>query len=435
MKVFTGVILALLRICFQSGLIVLLVYFLVNSLASPIKSQEEYFSKDDLETNLPAFYFSVLPRWYDPYLALLPATPAKEQGVSLMRQGWSLRDWLDFRQYVDALSAEYTSNSVLASMRYEKDLTQLKADYSLFASKITDVESKLYLDSIQSILFQKKAIAVFDYLPVIHFWGKQNRAHQLLQELWNGNNEQKFTILFSALKWSVVLTIYTLFFAIIIGTFIAFVIMRRQFRNPMTFPVKLSKAIINFVYLVPVFGIAALTIPVFTTDWVSPYLHWFPGVGSYLVNSPGAFHFDYFLFPALIMAIPISASLSLRWLAGFDAELSRQYILVLRSKGLTEKTIIVRHILYNLVIPVIVYISMLIPALISGALVIENIFAIPGLGRLTLQSIKRQDEPMLLMITAVIAILSLIGVNIAGKLIPLFDPRVEKFDKTGSTHD
>lgn len=189
--------------------------------------------------------------------------------------------------------------------------------------------------------------------------------------------------------------------------------------------VQLGKALADFIYLIPVFGLATLAIPVFTTDWVSPYLHWFPGVGSYLVNSPHAFHIDYFFLPALIMSLPISASLCLRWLAGFDDELSRQYVLVLKSKGLSEHRIIIRHILRNLAIPILVFLTMITPALISGALIIENIFAIPGLGRLTLQSIKRQDEPMLLMITGIVAVLSLVGIYMANKLIPVLNPRTK----------
>jgi peptide/nickel transport system permease protein len=425
MKALAGVILAILRIVVQSGLIVLFTYFLINSLAPPVNSQEEYFAEDVLHRHLPAFYFSVLPGWYSPTLALLPASPVKSQGISLMRQGWTLEEWQGLQRCLSSLSHKYSKNATVASMRYENEISRLQQDYREISSVISDSSSLLYRDTLNSLIFSKKSRAFFSFLPVIHFWGKNNSAHKAITAIFSVENEQKNTILFSALKWSVVLAAYTLFFSILIGTFFAYVLMRRQVSMPNKRMVQLGKALADFIYLIPVFGLATLAIPVFTTDWVSPYLHWFPGVGSYLVNSPHAFHIDYFFLPALIMSLPISASLCLRWLAGFDDELSRQYVLVLKSKGLSEHRIIIRHILRNLAIPILVFLTMITPALISGALIIENIFAIPGLGRLTLQSIKRQDEPMLLMITGIVAVLSLVGIYMANKLIPVLNPRTK----------
>ena len=70
------------------------------------------------------------------------------------------------------------------------------------------------------------------------------------------------------------------------------------------------------------------------------------------------------------------------------------------------------------------YLAMLIPALISGTLIIENIFAIPGLGRLTFQAVQRQDIFTLLIITWSVSLICLTSIKIVKWFAPKIDPRV-----------
>ena len=94
------------------------------------------------------------------------------------------------------------------------------------------------------------------------------------------------------------------------------------------------------------------------------------------------------------------------------------------ARGFSSKQILFGHILRIVALPMTIYAAMLLPALIAGTLIIENIFAIPGLGRLTFQSIQRQDIFTIIVITWIVALICLVSNFVAGILSPIIDPRL-----------
>ncbi len=104
--------------------------------------------------------------------------------------------------------------------------------------------------------------------------------------------------------------------------------------------------------------------------------------------------------------------------------LSSQYVTVARSKGLSERTVLYKHALRNTAIPVITFIGLQFGGLIGGVVVVEQVFAWPGLGSLALQAISNRDYPVLQGTVTVLALL-VVAVNLLVDLsYGLFDPRV-----------
>lgn len=106
-------------------------------------------------------------------------------------------------------------------------------------------------------------------------------------------------------------------------------------------------------------------------------------------------------------------------------ELNRDYVRTARAKGLPNFRVVNGHILRNALIPVVTLMALNIPAIFTGALITEQVFRIPGIGALLIESIYRSDTPVVMAITFVYAILVVLFNLIADILYGFLDPRVQ----------
>lgn len=104
--------------------------------------------------------------------------------------------------------------------------------------------------------------------------------------------------------------------------------------------------------------------------------------------------------------------------------LNENYIRTARAKGLTEGRVIVRHALRNSLFPVITLLGMYLPALFSGALVVESLFNFPGMGLMFWQATQHRDYQILLAVTSIVAIATVVGALLADICYAIADPRV-----------
>jgi len=104
--------------------------------------------------------------------------------------------------------------------------------------------------------------------------------------------------------------------------------------------------------------------------------------------------------------------------------LQEDFITMSRAKGLTEFEIILKHVLRNALIPVVTVISSMMPYIIGGAVVTEQIFSWPGLGSLMVQSINARDYPTIMGVATFIAIVVLLGNFIADLIYGALDPKI-----------
>lgn len=128
--------------------------------------------------------------------------------------------------------------------------------------------------------------------------------------------------------------------------------------------------------------------------------------------------------PSFTLAITGIASLS-RYMRGSFLEVIRQdYIRTARAKGLSEVDVYYRHGLKNALLPLVTIFGFLLPGLISGSVIIETVFAWPGIGRLAYQAVLARDYPVVMTITTVSAFLVLLGNLFADILYAVIDPRI-----------
>ena len=131
-----------------------------------------------------------------------------------------------------------------------------------------------------------------------------------------------------------------------------------------------------------------------------------------------------FIIPSLILGTAMAAA-TMRMTRTMMLEVLRQdYIRTAWSKGLKERVVIMRHAVKNALIPVVTLVGMQLPLLVGGSVIMENIFNLPGLGRLFLTALQDRDYPVVSGINLVFATM-VVGINLMIDLIyPYLDPRV-----------
>lgn len=130
------------------------------------------------------------------------------------------------------------------------------------------------------------------------------------------------------------------------------------------------------------------------------------------------------MLPSIILAIGGIAALS-RYTRSSMLEVVRQdYVRTARAKGLPEEAVYYKHALRNALLPIITLFGFLIPGLIGGSIIMETVFAWPGIGRLAYQAVLARDYPVVMTINTITAVLVLIGNFIADILYGIADPRI-----------
>ena len=131
-----------------------------------------------------------------------------------------------------------------------------------------------------------------------------------------------------------------------------------------------------------------------------------------------------FIIPSLILGTA-SAAATMRLTRTMMLEVLRQdYIRTAWSKGLNERIVVLRHAVKNALIPVVTLIGLQLPLLVGGAVIMENIFNLPGLGSLMLLALNQRDYPVVSGVNLVFATM-VVGINLMIDLIyPYLDPRV-----------
>ncbi len=171
---------------------------------------------------------------------------------------------------------------------------------------------------------------------------------------------------------------------------------------------------------VPGFWLATMVIV-----YPSIYLNWTPPL-EYMpfVQNPWG-NLLQFLLPGFLMGMQQSGTLA-RMIRTMILEVMRQdYIRTAWSKGLTERVVVTRHALKNAFMPVITIFGMSLPRLIAGTVIIEQIFCLPGVGRLTFEALTQRDYPIISGINVVMATTVLLMNLIVDLTYAWMDPRVQ----------
>ena len=190
-------------------------------------------------------------------------------------------------------------------------------------------------------------------------------------------------------------------------------------------PGSLLDEIMTFFSLIgfatPAFWLALMLVLVFSVK-----LHWLPATGIRPVRSTSwspLVVWRYLVLPTLVLGMNQVATVTRYTRAAMIEAMAQDYVRTARSKGLTARVIVLRHALRNSLLPVITLLGVQIPLLLGGSIAIESIFALPGIGRLALDSVTVRDYPVILTINVMVAIFVLVGNLLSDIAYGLADPR------------
>lgn len=219
-------------------------------------------------------------------------------------------------------------------------------------------------------------------------------------------------------------------------------------RLPATLLLMVSSFLLTFIITIPmgiysalkrgklgdtlctVIAFVGMSLPSFWTALIfillfSLYLGWFPTSGmSDFSGNPWSVLYH------LVLSVSVMTIGSLAGLMKYQRNsmlqvLNKTYIKAARARGVSERVIIFKHALKNSLIPVITILGLSLPGLFSGAVIIEQVFAWPGMGQLGIQAIFQRDYPLIMGTIMLSSVLIIIGNQVADFLYKLVDPRIQ----------
>lgn len=171
---------------------------------------------------------------------------------------------------------------------------------------------------------------------------------------------------------------------------------------------------------IPSFWLGLMLMVVFAGE-----LQWFPSSGfTSVIHTGNIANLKNLILPAFALGFVNAALVARIARSSMLDVLTADYITTARSKGLAERVVIVKHALRNAAIPVMTVVSFTFASLVSGAVVTENVFALPGIGSLIVSSVLKRDYPVIQGIMIIVAILY-VGLNFLTDLTYAYlDPRI-----------
>jgi peptide/nickel transport system permease protein len=172
---------------------------------------------------------------------------------------------------------------------------------------------------------------------------------------------------------------------------------------------------------IPVFWLGLMSMMLFTVKF-----RLLPSAGMFSLGEPFSMvdHLRHLLMPSLVLSLLFVASWSRYMRASLSEVLQMNYIDVARAKGASRGSVIFKHAIRNAAIPVLTVIALNLPALFTGSIITETIFAWPGMGRLFYDGLLRQDYTRLMGIIFIASILIAFLNLVADTIYGILDPRI-----------
>ena len=184
-----------------------------------------------------------------------------------------------------------------------------------------------------------------------------------------------------------------------------------------------------FLYSLPSFWVAVLLIMLFGGG---DFWDIFPVYGISSIGSESMRVLPWLLDRMWHLALPVVcltygglAYLSRLTRAGMLEVIREDYVRTARAKGLSERVVIFKHAFRNALLPLVTLLAFLLPSMFGGSVIIETIFSVPGMGQLGFEAVLSRDYPVIMAITAISALLTLIGLLISDILYAALDPRIK----------
>jgi peptide/nickel transport system permease protein len=219
--------------------------------------------------------------------------------------------------------------------------------------------------------------------------------------------EPVFGVIVKAFPFTVLLT----FLSVTVGTLIGLCVGIITAVKRGSWIDKLSIVLVVFFYSIPSFWMGLMLILIFA-------------VALRILPVQGANTWQNFVLPVATLAVGQAALIARLTRASMIETLSAPYVQTARSKGLSERIVVLGHALKNTLIPVVTVVGLSVGGLLGGAVITENIFGLPGVGRLAIEAILERDYPMI-QGTVLLVAASFVFVNLIVDVIYVYvDPRI-----------
>ncbi len=422
----------------------------IGQSSSKLASERSYIDKrKELGLDLPIFYFSLSNQATPDTLYKIYRKPHKE---NLERLLLSYGNWPQIEQYyfsvqqLELAIADLPSDSLNADakigMRDEMFVLFNKANPKLLNSSMNKMkafmgvapsmnsiqsEFNLVVSNYQSVI--SKATPNKNYIPSIHFYGTNNQYHQWITKFVVGDfgvsyqdgrpvGEVLWKAVGNTLLISILSIILTYLIAVPIGVLSA--------KNKNSTTDQIITTVLFILYSLPSFWVATLLITFFGGG---DFFDWFPTYG--LGNE-----YDSFWVKAHHLVLPLFcwtygglAFVSRQMRGSMINSLSQDYIRTSRAKGVSESGVLWKHAFKNSLLPIITLFASVFPLAISGSIVLEIIFSIPGMGKLAFEALGARNYPIVYTVVMFSAVVTMLGYLVADICYALVDPRISYSSK------
>jgi peptide/nickel transport system permease protein len=411
------------------------------------QSAEYHKIRRKMGLDLPVFYFSICPLSISDSLSSIPNREIQRAMRNIAVKHGSDKDvirWHEINMHLVKLQQANLQKTeeieLINAIMISDDLDQNQAYYqNLMAFAETKEEAALYQSGLlQMLKINENATPLQSYIPVVNWHGHSNRFHRWFfgteepgSGVIKGNLGESFrdsrpvsTTLFPAFR----ITLLLAFITIILIYTVSLPLGIKMARPDSS---KFGYRMVNIIfalYAMPSFWIAMMML----TFLCSPeFLNWFPAAYNLMQidpNSPLLMRWFYTLWhlilPVTCWALAGTAFLTLQTHQKSTQLYGSDFIGTARAKGLTESQIAKKHIFRNAALPAVSLLGSIIPAALSGAIVIELIFSIPGMGSLIFSAMHTRDYPVVMAVMLIIGTAALIGSGLSDLLLMLLDPRI-----------
>ena len=214
-------------------------------------------------------------------------------------------------------------------------------------------------------------------------------------------------------------TLYLTFFSLFLSLIIAIPLSIQITAKSDKWYSSIITAITQLGISIPSFWLAFLLIYVFAVK-----LGWFNTLSYNAMSGNFLQKLSKFFLPSLAIAIPNIATIIRYMQSAILDEINKDYVRTARMKGLLLKDILYKHVLRNALIPVITIIGISITSSVGGSLIVENVFSLPGIGSLIVQSISSRDFPLIQSVVLAVAFMVIFINLIVDILYKIVDPRI-----------
>ncbi len=373
----------------------------------------------DLGLHKPVFYFSIVPDYYPDHLDSLSDASLKDAIFSGLKQGYT---WPDIEQALNLYTAWTKAES---SCSFAKNAIFLDGTFA------QDCHSSIAGDYGQALNRMEQNKVAF-FLPSLRFHGLDNQYHFFLRQLFDGQSKRSKLdgkLVSSKIKQAAIWTIALVLPMLILCFMLSLILAYFQAKYVGSWFDNISTTLSYLFYVIPLFLLGTLSIVFLSTKDYGALTHWFPSVDILLVNERNPWgsvfkNFKFLMLPLMVMLFHYIAILSRQMKTALLEEKKKPYVTALLAKGIKQKSLFIKHLFPNSLITMITIFTSMIPASLAGSLVIEELFNLPGLGRLLFRSLDLGDINVSLPLVLILSTLTILSYLFADILNAWLNPKI-----------